>query len=123
MKIRQLLTEETAMVVLTKMATTIDPSASKLNGYTNNSCFGRVAHYLKQHRNPDWYILLFGFQENGEVTHCCLYDNDGNRVVDTFDGAPKNIGGNIVYVDKHNNEHELLASMNVAQFEQRFLGQ
>lgn len=123
MKIRQLLTEENATTVLTKMATTIDPSASQLNGYTNNSCFGRVAHYLKTHRDPNWYILLFGFRENGEVTHCCLYDNEGNRIVDTFDGEPKNLGGNIVYVDKHGNEHELLVSLSVTQFEQRFLGQ
>lgn len=121
MKIRHLLNEENAQTVLLKMATTIDPSAGGENGYTNRSCFGRVAHYLKSHRDPSWYILLFGFQGNGEVTHCCLYDNEGNQIVDTFDGEPRNVGGNIVYVDKQGNEHELLASVSVSQFEQRFL--
>ena len=111
MKIIELLNEENSMVVLTKMATTIDPSTSKLNGYTNNSCFGRVAHFLKTNHDPNWYILLFGFQQNGEVTHCCLYDDDGNRIVDTFDGEPVNRENGIVYLDKHGNEHELLASL------------
>ena len=123
MKIIELLNEENSMVVLTKMATTIDPSTSKLNGYTNNSCFGRVAHFLKTNHDPNWYILLFGFQQNGEVTHCCLYDDDGNRIVDTFDGEPVNRENGIVYLDKHGNEHELLASLTVAQFQQRFLKQ
>lgn len=123
MKIIELLNEENSMVVLTKMATTIDPSTSKLNGYTNNSCFGRVAHFLKTNHDPNWYILLFGFRQNGEVTHCCLYDDDGNRIVDTFDGEPVNRENGIVYLDKHGNEHELLASLTVAQFQQRFLKQ
>ena len=114
MKIHHLLNEENAQTVLMKMATTIDPSTGGENGYTNRSCFGRVAHYLKNHRNPNWYIMLFGFVNNGEVTHCCLYDNNGTRVVDTFDGAPKHINGNIVYVDKFDNHHELLASMTVS---------
>lgn len=35
----------------------------------------------------------------------------------------KNINGNIVYVDKNQNEHELLVSLSVAQFEQRYFGQ
>lgn len=123
MKIRHLLNEANAQAVLLKMATTIDPSAGGQNGYTNRSCFGKVAHFLKTNRNPNWYILLFGFRENGEVTHCCLYDDAGQRIVDTFDGEPKNVDGNILYIDKHGHEHEMLASLSVAQFEQRFLGQ
>lgn len=122
MKIRKLLCEESAQTVLTKMATTIDPSMSQLNGYTNRSCFGKVAHYLRTHRDPSWYILLFGLRSANEVTHCCLYDDSGTRVVDTFDGEPRNIDGNIVYVDRHSHEHELLVSLSVSQFERRFLG-
>lgn len=123
MKIRELLCEESAQTVLTKMATTINPAVSQLNGYTSRSCFGKVAHYLKTHRDPSWYILLFGIRSANEVTHCCLYDDVGNRIVDTFDGEPKNVGGNIVYVDKDRNEHELLTSLSVGQFEQRYFGQ
>lgn len=123
MKLRQLLNEDAPSVVLTKMATTIDPTVSRLNGYTNNSCFGRVAHYLKQHWNDTWYILLFGLREPNEVTHCCLYDANGKPVVDTFDGTPKNVNGDIMYVDAHGNNHELLDSMSVGTFKQRYLTQ
>lgn len=119
MKLHQILKEESAQIVLTKMATTIDPSVSNLNGYTNRSCFGKVAHFLKQNQNPAWYIMLFGLKSANEVTHCCLYDADGNRVVDTFDGEPQNNDGVITYVDSRGNNHELLASLTV----QRFLSQ
>ena len=121
MKIRELLCEESAQTVLTKMATTIDPRVSTLNGYTNRSCFGKVAHYLKTHRDPNWYILLFGIRSANEVTHCCLYNDTGKRIVDTFDGAPTNVGGDSVYVDRDGYNHELLTSLTVAQFEQQFL--
>lgn len=121
MKIHKLLFEDSAQIVLRKMAATIAPSTSQLNGYTNRSCFGKVAHYLKTNHNPDWYILLFGLRSANEVTHCCLYDDAGNQIVDTFDGEPKNDGGNIVYVDRHQNQHELLISLKVGQFIKQFL--
>ena len=121
MKLHQILKEDSAQVVLTKMATTIDPSTSNLNGYTNRSCFGKVAHYLKQKRNPEWYIMLFGLRSANEVTHCCLYTADGVPVVDTFDGEPQRVGGEFMYVDSNGNHHELLASLTVGQFINQFL--
>ena len=123
MKICELLCEESAQLVLTKMATTIDPTVSRLNGYSNRSCFGKVAHYLRAHRDPSWYIMLFGFVNNKEVTHCCLYDDAGNRIVDTFDGSPQRIDDTIVYVDKQGHHHEYLTSISIPQFEQTYLGQ
>ena len=122
MKVEELLLEDNAQTVLVKMATTIDPNVSSLNGYTNRSCFGRVAHYLKAHTGePSWYILLFGFKNNGEVTHCCLYSNDGERIVDTFDGEPRHTVDGIVYIDVNGNEHELLASITLQRFQDEFL--
>ena len=122
MKVKQLLSvhEDHVNVVLTKMATTINPTVSELNQYSNRSCFGRVAHYLKDHNDPSWYIMLFGFRDNGEVTHCCLYDATGKRIVDTFDGTPSNVNGNIVYIDKDNKQHELLQSLTVDDFREMF---
>ena len=120
MRITQILNEESADVVLTKIAATIDPAATNLRGYTNRSCFGKVAHYLKRRRDPSWYIMLFGLKSANEVTHCCLYDTNGNRVIDTFDGEPVNQKGQIMYVDKQGNEHELLASITVQRFMNQF---
>lgn len=127
MKIQELVTspvlvEDTPYVVLMKMATTIDPSISNLNGYTNRSCFGAVAHYLKTHSyEPSWYILLFGFKDNNEVTHCCLYDEEGNEIVDTFNGHPANTPTGLYYVDEMGNKHALLASLTVRTFVNDFL--
>ena len=121
MKLNQILKEDNPQIVLTKMATTISPSSSNLNGYTSRSCFGKVAHYLKTHRDSTWYILLFGIAGVNEVTHCCLYDNDGNRVVDTFDGHPIRTDDGIVYVDKDDKHHELLISLPVNKFIQQYV--
>lgn len=123
MKISQILKEDSPQVVLVKMATTINPASSNMNGYTDRSCFGKVAHYLKSHQNPNWYILLFGIRGAREVTHCCLYDEEGTRIVDTFDGAPANVDGDIVYVDKDNKHHELLISIPVGKFIEQYVKQ
>ena len=116
MKLKQILREDSPHVVLVKMATTISPTSSNLNGYTDKSCFGKVAHYLKDHRAPNWFILLFGIRAANEITHCCLYDTDGNRIVDTFDGYPTNTEDGIVYIDKDDKHHELLKSIPVDKF-------
>lgn len=117
MKIQQLL-EAVDDVVLTKMATTINRDVSTHNQYTDRSCFGKVAHYLKKHRNPEWYIMLFGAGVNREVTHCCLYDATGAAIIDTFGhgGSPQNVDGNVVYVDADGRHHPLLLSITVGNF-------
>lgn len=115
MKLPDILLEQQASVVLRRIAATINNDPR--NSYTDRSCFGKVAHFLKNHRANDWYILLFGFTDNDEVTHCCLYSSDGKQVVDTFDGKPIVTQRGIVYVDKDGHEHELLASVSIPNFE------
>ena len=105
-------------MVLTKMATTINRSVSDLNQYTDRSCFGKVAHYLKTHKDPNWFIMLFGAGVTRDVTHCCLYDAKGVAIIDTFGhgGSPQNVDGEVVYVDADGRYHPLLLSITVGNF-------
>ena len=117
------LKEENAETVLKKMAFTIDPNKAlpMKNGYTNGSCFGKVAHYLKTNDSGNDYIMIFGIKGADQVTHTCLYSDSGKEVVDTFDGEIVHNGEQIVYNDYNGKQHELLASIKVSDFRKRFL--
>ena len=89
MKILISVSAEPVSTVLRKMVATINadvPGHATAGTYTNVSCFGRVAHYLRTNWNDSWKILMFGFDG---VEHCCLYTEDGKKLVDTFNGVPK----------------------------------
>lgn len=122
MRIADLLTEERVDRVKAKMAFTIDPAHVRVpvtNGYTNVSCFGKVSHYLRNNQtDPEALILLFGFADNKEVTHVCLFDqNKQTMLVDTFEGnIVKRDDGKVVYRDKNNDDHELIQSISVRNF-------
>ena len=65
--------------------------------FTSNSCYGKVAHYLRSHQPENGFILLFGDEHN--VSHACIYDNHGRKLVDTFSGHPVESKGKVFYDD------------------------
>jgi hypothetical protein len=72
--------------VLAKMIDTINSDAERGSGiFTNKSCYGRVAHYLRNNWEDSWQILMYG---EHYVIHCCLYSHSGKKIVDTFNGTP-----------------------------------
>lgn len=54
-------------------------------GFSPDTCYGSVGHYLRTHWDDSWIIHLFSFVEDS-VEHACLYDDRGRKIVDTFRG-------------------------------------
>ena len=124
MRFGEFLTEVRVHEVLAGMAATIDPSRAARVAYSafgNQSCYGSVAHHLMKHQDPSWYILFFGNPGTKDVTHTCLYTQDGQKVVDTFGGSPTTgEDGDYVYLDHEGHEHQLIYSVTVGEFMDRF---
>ena len=90
-----------ALPVLETMARTItsdNPGRQTKGTYSDSSCYGKVAHRLRNQANPNWYILLFSFgHPSFKVAHACMYSDSGERVVDTFSGMPTLYQGKLYY--------------------------
>ena len=71
--------------VLDKVIATINSEAPTGTAgiFTNRSCYGKVAHFLRQHWDDNWILYMFGAHY---VEHACLYTQSGQKVVDTFSG-------------------------------------
>ena len=122
-----------AQQVLVKMANTVvaqDPGHETPGTYTDKSCYGKVAHALRQvwaraHLDePNWYILLFSSgTDTSNVAHACLYTQTGVKVVDTFPGKPVNREGQVLYevpgVDI--NSYPLMLCLTVTKFARMFI--
>lgn len=86
MKILISLSGDVPQRVLDKIIATINSTAVRGPGiFTKKSCYGSVAHYLRDHWDDSWQILMYG---EHYVVHCCLYSKSGKKIVDTFNGTP-----------------------------------
>lgn len=91
--------------VLRNIAFTIAPEkarypARNTSEYSKDSCYGAVAHYLREHgMRPHDTILMFGIHPT-DVTHCILSDHH-KVLVDTFakDGGFTELNeGGLIYI-------------------------
>ncbi len=125
---KQLASRSPYQIVLAKIAATITGDPARFNvefkngkGYSNQSCYGSVAHYLRRHRHAPAHIMLFGSTATDDVTHCLLVDDAGTFIVNTMPGQVLRTDDGVVFDDfKHHTQHELLASISVANFNQMF---
>lgn len=117
-----------AFDVLAKMAATINhasPGPGSPGTYTDSSCYGKVAHFLRNHAHldPDWYLLLFrAGTDPHKIAHVCLYDKDG-PVVDTFDGHPVFHNGLLWYQTKDQDytAYPLTVCLSISSFYKQFV--
>ena len=110
--------------ILRKMADTInasDPGYATKGTFTPNSCYGKVAHYLRKNQPKDGFILLFGDEHN--VSHACIYDNHGRRLVDSFPGHPVESDGKVFYDDGEHpiTDYPAIRIIRVSQFFEKFV--
>lgn len=81
--------------IVRKLLATINskevPTGHIRGTFSKGNCYGNVAHYLRDHWDDSWVLWLFGHKLHG-VTHCCLYTQNGVKVVDTFSGKPTTEG-------------------------------
>ena len=104
--------------VLRKMRKTITSNADwrlKDSGiYTPSSCYGAVAHYIKQHPSVKATVMIFG---TGQwVSHALLANDDGEYLVNTVPGRARKLAAKIVFLQKDGQIHDLLYSARVADF-------
>lgn len=94
MRIQISLSADQTKQVLAKMFATINsptvPDATSRGMFSKRSCYGSVAHYLRDHWDDTWVLWLFGVDVG--VTHCCLYTKSDEKLVDTFSGYPSDRG-------------------------------
>ena len=90
--------------------------------YTAASCYGRVAWFLRSpsHWKPNDYIMMFSLLGK-EVDHCCLYDDHGNIVMDTYEGKPIKKGSHIVYQTKSGHEYRMVMSIRLDRFKREYM--
>lgn len=115
--------------VLAKIALTISHaspgrSRSGTGTYSRDSCYGKIAWYLREHKswNPSDTILLFGVSKDmQDVAHACLYSDQGKVIVDTFKGKPVNVDGSIVYRTNSGSDYALIAAVTLDRFRKEYL--
>ena len=91
-------------------------------GAGSNSCYAKVAKYLRNEQDNNWQIMFFGASAD-TVEHACLYGPDGAPIADTFfksGGRPVMQKGKLVY-KTDNHTYPVLLSMPFKKFHEEYI--
>lgn len=110
--------------VLQLMINTIQlPKGSKNTyGSASTSCYAQVAKYLRTHFHPTWQLMFFGGHADN-VSHCCLYSDSGEPIVDSYleHGGKLEVLNNKLHYTTPKESYPVLMSVTMADFKKVYL--
>lgn len=92
-------------------------------GSGSNSCYAKVAKYLRNEQDNNWQIMFFGDSAD-VVQHACLYGPDGAPIADTFfksGGRPVMKKGKLVAYKTTNHTYPVILSLTLKKFHEEYM--